>query len=135
MLLYETPDVSRHHLRIALVPVAHRTGDIWHVWVGGLQAGQAYAYHVDGPYQPESGMRFNRHKLLLDPYAAALAGTGRWDFGHARGSDPASPRQDLSFWCKDNEPWMARCLVTPDDFDWQCDRPLRHRVQDRKSVV
>ncbi len=130
LLLYETPDASRHHLRIELDPVAHRTGDIWHVWVGGLQAGQAYAYHVDGPYQPESGMRFNRHKLLLDPYAAALAGTERWDFGNARGYDPASLRQDLSFWCKDNEPWMARCLVTPDDFDWQCDRPLRHRWQD-----
>ena len=133
LLLYETPDASKHHLRIELDPAAHRTGDIWHVWVGGLQAGQAgqaYAYHVDGPYQPESGMRYNRHKLLLDPYATALVGTGRWSFANARGYDPASPRSDLSFWCKDNEPWMARCLVTSDDFDWRCDRPLRHRWQD-----
>lgn len=44
LLLYETPEASRHHLRIELDPAAaHRTGDIWHVWVSGLRAGQAYA--------------------------------------------------------------------------------------------
>ena len=97
---------------------------------GGLRAGQAYAYHVDGLYRPESGMRYNRHKLLLDLYTTALAGTDHWDFAKARGFDPVSPRSDLSFWCKDNEPWMARCLVTSAAFDWQGDRPLRHPWQD-----
>ena len=28
----------------------HRTGDIWHAWVGGFGAGQLYAYRVEGPY-------------------------------------------------------------------------------------
>lgn len=131
LLLYAAPDAPRHHLCIELDPAAHRTGDIWHVWVGGLSAGQAYAYHLNGPYQPESGQRYNRHKLLLDPYATALAGTQRWDFAHARGYDPDSPREDLSFSRKDNESQMARCLVSsPDSFDWQCDRPLRHRWQE-----
>ena len=130
LLLYDTPDASKHRLRIPLDSDVHRTGDIWHVWVGGLRAGQAYAYHVDGPYLPESGMRYNRHKLLLDPYATALSGTDRWDFAKARGFDPDSPRGDLSFWCKDNEPWMARCRVTDSTFDWQGDRPLRHPWRD-----
>ncbi len=130
LLLYEDPQASRHHLRIELDPVSHRTGDIWHVWVGGLHSGQAYAYRVDGPYRPESGMRYNRHKLLLDPYATALAGPRHWDFAKAKAFDPASPRGDLSFSCKDNEAWMPRCLALSDDFDWQCDRPLRYPWRD-----
>jgi hypothetical protein len=36
--------------------------------------GQCYAYRVDRPYQPAAGFRFNRHKLLIDPYARALTG-------------------------------------------------------------
>jgi len=130
LLLYDTPDASKHRLRIPLDPDVHRTGDIWHVWVGGLRAGQAYAYHLDGPCRPELGMRYNSHRLLLDPYATALAGTDHWDFAKALGFDLASPCGDLSFWHKDNEQWMARCLVTSTTFDWQGDRPLRHPWQD-----
>ncbi|MEJ2310718.1 MAG: glycogen debranching protein GlgX, partial [Gammaproteobacteria bacterium] len=130
LLLYETPDAVKHGWHIELDPEQHRTGDIWHVWLQGLGPGQAYGWHVDGPYQPREGMRYNRHRLLLDPYATALACTERWDFDKARGFDPDSPLGDLSFWCKDNEPWMSRCLVTSEEFDWQGDRPLRHRWSD-----
>ena len=31
--------------------------------------GTLYGYRVHGPYEPESGHRFNPNKLLLDPYA------------------------------------------------------------------
>ena len=31
-------------------------------------------YRVHGPYDPENGLRFNPHKLLLDPYARAIEG-------------------------------------------------------------
>jgi len=130
LLLYETPDASKHHRRIVLNPVQNRSGDIWHVWLHGLGHGQAYAWCVDGPYQPRQGMRYNRHRLLLDPYATALTYTERWDFGNAHGFDPDSPRGDLSFSCKDNEPWMARCLISAEEFDWQGDQPLRHRWAD-----
>jgi len=113
LLLYDAPDAAKHQHCIPLDPNAHRTGDIWHVWVDSLRAGQAYAYRVDGAYRPESGMRYNRHKLLIDPYATALAGTERWDFGKALGYDPASPCSDVSFWRLDNEAWMPRCMVVP----------------------
>lgn len=126
LLLYASPDDARHRTSIQLDPACHRTGDIWHVRVQGLGPGQAYAWRVDGPNQPEEGLRYNRHKLLLCPYATAMTGTGRWRFDTALGFDPESSRQDLSFSGKDNEPWMARCLVTANEFDWQGDRPLRH---------
>jgi len=56
----------------------HRTGDTWHVWVRGIAVGQLYGYRIEGPYQPEEGHRFNPHKLLLDPYASAIAGVKDW---------------------------------------------------------
>jgi isoamylase len=71
-------------------PASHRTGDIWHIWVRGIAVGQLYGYRIEGPYQPEEGHRFNPHKLLLDPYARALAGVKNWDFAAARGYDYAS---------------------------------------------
>ena len=130
LLLYETPNASEHNRRIVLDPDHHRSGDIWHVWLEGLGPGQAYAWHVDGPYEPGQGLRYNRHRLLLDPYATALTGTDRWDFGKARDFVPDVPRGDVSSRCQDNEPWMSRCLVTTEQFDWQGDRPLRHRWSD-----
>ena len=51
---------------VELKAAHHRTGDVWHVWVQGVEAGQLYAYRVDGPYAPEKGQRFNKNRLLLD---------------------------------------------------------------------
>src|ERR1043165_9722463 len=51
---------------------------VWHVYVPGLQPGQLYGYRVHGPYEPHNGHRFNPHKLLIDPYATAIAGVLDW---------------------------------------------------------
>ncbi len=47
---------------------------IWHGYVEGCEHGQRYGYRVHGTYDPEKGLRCNPHKLLIDPYARALAG-------------------------------------------------------------
>ena len=57
---------------IELDPIRHRTGDVWHIWVRSIHAGQLYAYRIEGPYRPQEGHRFNANKLLLDPFATAL---------------------------------------------------------------
>ena len=57
---------------ITLDPDEHRTGNYWHVHVPGLRPGQVYGYHVDGPFDPDRGLWFDRTKLLLDPYAKAV---------------------------------------------------------------
>ena len=33
---------------------------------------------IDGPYQPQKGLLFDRNKVLLDPYARAVTGQGTW---------------------------------------------------------
>jgi glycogen operon protein len=104
----------------------HRTGDVWHVWVEGISIGQLYAYRVDGPYKPSEGHRFNSHRLLLDPFATAIARLPPWNFSSARGYDPSAPEQDLALSTVDNSKSMPKCIVVNESFDWGADQPLRH---------
>jgi isoamylase len=54
------------------------TDDVWHIKVQGLKQGCVYGYRVDGPYDPQRGLRFNVNKLLLDPYARDTVGEFHW---------------------------------------------------------
>ncbi len=109
---YQNPHDSSPNRIIDLDPVRHRTGDVWHVWVRGIPAGQLYGYRVEGPYLPEEGHRFNPHKLLLDPYARAIAGVENWDFLAARGYDSSSKLTDLSISTVDNAGTTPKCIFT-----------------------
>lgn len=128
--LYEDPDDSSPTRIIDFDPMRHRTGDIWHIWVRGIAVGQLYGYRVEGPYQPEEGHRFNPNKLLLDPYARAIAGVRNWDFSAARGYDSSSKLIDLSISTVDNAGTTPKCIVTRDDFDWEMDYPPKHSASD-----
>ena len=65
-----TPTAARR--RVAL---PERTDNVWHAYLPDVGPGQLYGYRVHGPVRAGStGHRFNPHKLLLDPYAKALAG-------------------------------------------------------------
>ena len=128
--LYKQPDDSSPSRIIDLDPLRHRTGDIWHVWVRGLVVGQLYGYRIDGPYLPEEGHRFNPYKLLLDPYARAIAGVENWDLLAARGYDSSSSLTDLSISTFDNAGTTPKCIVTRDDFDWGMDSPPKHSASD-----
>ena len=70
--------------------LTHRTHGIHHAHIRGVGPGQRYGLRVHGPWAPEWGHRFNATKLLLDPYARAVAGEVRIApevFGHAVGDD------------------------------------------------
>ena len=128
--LYQRPDDSSPTRIIDLDPRVHRTGDVWHVWVRGIAVGQLYGYRIEGPYQPEDGHRFNPHKLLLDPYARAIAGVKDWDFSAARGYDSSSKLTDLSYSTVDNAGTTPKCIFVPDLFDWETDSPPKHSASD-----
>ena len=127
---YQHPEDFSPTRIIRFDPVRHRTGDIWHVWVRGISAGQLYGYRVEGPYLPEEGHRFNPQKLLLDPYARAIAGVKDWDFSAAHGYDSSSRLTDLSVSTVDNAGTTPKCIVTHDDFDWGTDTPLKHSASE-----
>src|SRR5262249_47461982 len=60
-------------------------GFVWQGYLPDARPGQRYGYRVYGPWDPASGSRCNPAKLLLDPYARAVAGDVRWHpsvYGH-----------------------------------------------------
>lgn len=70
-----------------------RDGDVWHGLVSGVEPGQAYGFRVSGPFDPGRGLRYNPAKLLLDPYARAIAGDVRFGpevVGHSL-ENPSAP--------------------------------------------
>jgi isoamylase len=100
------------------IRLQERTHHVWHVYVLGLKPGQLYGYRVFGPYEPENGHRFNSHKLLIDPYAKAIAGTLQWHdalFGYQVGH----PDEDLSFSSTDSAPYLPKGVIIDPSFDWE----------------
>src|ERR1044072_9322495 len=100
-----------------------RTHHVWHMYVTGIAPGQLYGYRVAGPYKPEEGHRFNAYKLLIDPYAKAIAGPLQWHnalFGYEIGHE----NEDLSFNTTDSAPYIPKSVVVDDRFDWGNDKPL-----------
>ena len=106
------------------IMIVERTHNSWHVYIPGIRPGQQYGYRVHGPYEPENGHRFNPNKLLIDPYAKALNGTGEWNnalFGYEIGNE----KEDLSFSETDSAPFVPKCIVIDDVFDWEGDNQLK----------
>jgi isoamylase len=112
LLLFESATDALPSSRIRFDPQQHRTGDYWHVMVNGVAAGQLYGYRVAGPAQTLAGNRFDPQKLLVDPYALAVANTA----GYIR-SKAVEPG--------DNTATALKCVVVdPHDYNWEGDRPL-----------
>ncbi len=99
-----------------------RTGDVHHGFLDDSRArvGTLYGLRAHGSHDPRDGMRFNGNKLLLDPYARDIVG----DVGSSpalAGADPADP-EGLAPDPRDSAPFMPRCRVVDDTFDWEGDR-------------
>ena len=103
------------------IPVPSRSVQVWHVYVPGLRPGQRYGWRVHGPYAPERGDRFNRNKLLVDPYARELDGVL-----DVRGPVYAYPRDkavdDHFFDSRDDALAKPKSVVVDERFDWGDDR-------------
>lgn len=80
LIIFENDELLSAYHEITLDPEFNRTGDIWHIWVAGLGAGTRYGYKMDGPFAPEKGFRFDKTKLLLDPYARMVTENSSWNF-------------------------------------------------------
>ena len=104
-----------------IIKIKERYHHVWHVYVPGIKPGQLYGYRIDGPYEPENGNRFNRNKLLIDPYAKAISRTINWSealFGYK----PGDPAEDLSYSEEDSASFLPKSVVVDDHFDWEGDK-------------
>jgi isoamylase len=103
------------------IKITERSHHIWHVYLPEVKPGQLYGYRVHGKYDPTNGHRYNPCKLLIDPYAKAIAGTIDWNdalFGYEVGH----PDEDLSYSETDSAAFIPKSVVTDHHFDWENDR-------------
>jgi glycogen operon protein len=118
LCLFDRVDAPQENIRI---PVTERTEDVWHVFLPDARPGQLYGYRVSGPYDPERGLRFNNAKVLIDPYAKAIAGSVNWAdemFAYVVGDEQEDLAQDF----RDNAWGMPKSVVIDNAFDWRDDR-------------
>jgi glycogen debranching enzyme GlgX len=118
-LFDDAGDETRHRL------TEHTLG-VWHGTLPGVPRGQLYGFRVDGPWDPSRGLRFNPHKLLLDPYGLAVHGEVTVDAAlHAHDRHDLRRRNET-----DSAPYVPRSVVVHDDFDWGDDAPPLRSWQD-----
>jgi isoamylase len=101
---------------IALDPLRHRTGDIWHARLHGELRGAQYAFKATGPNAPSEGHRFDDGRLLLDPYASGVSGGQQW----RNEGIPVLHEQNAAM------PTLLCDLIVDAPFDWGCDTPPRY---------
>ena len=121
LCLFERPDDARETHRIR---IEECTDFVWHVYLPESRPGQLYGYRVHGLYEPEAGLRFNPAKVLIDPYAKAIAGNIDWSdalFGYRIGD----PKEDLSLDDRENVGSIPKCVVVDQAFTWGGDQLLR----------
>jgi len=112
LLLFEDVTDSKPRV-ITLDPVKNRTYHYWHVAVPGLKPGQLYGYRALGPFEPQRGLRFDPNKVLLDPYARAVAVPP--NYSRLAASQPG-----------DNAAQAMKSVVTASgSYDWEGDSPLK----------
>jgi len=127
LLLFDAADTPACHA----IRLGHRTRQVWHGFVAGLRPGQLYGYRVEGPYQPERGLRFNPNKVLIDPHARALHGRCRNVDNILLGDDASGGAGDLGFDTRDDAAFVPKAVVVDDhDFDWAGDRPPALRLEE-----
>ena len=68
-------------------PDNYRIGNVYSMIVFGLDIEEfEYAYRIDGPYEPEKGILFNKSRILLDMYAKSVTGQSAWGVHKDKGT-------------------------------------------------
>src|SRR6184192_1724608 len=120
LCLFDSMEAPEENVRI---PVTEHTDQVWYIFLPEVRPGQLYGYRVSGPYEPETGIRFNSSKLLLDPYVKAIAGRVEWGdemFGYVVGGE----KEDLTRDFRDDAWGMPKAVVIDNAFNWDGDRKL-----------
>ena len=112
------------------LPMFPSSEGIWHLFVEGLTNRQLYGFRADGQWSHGATPRFNRHKLLLDPYARELKGKVNWS---PKLFDYVVNDKKWGFNSEDSACDMPRCVVRDTKFDWQgVEKPNYH---DQASII
>jgi glycogen operon protein len=85
LLFFDTEDDARPSCVIPLYPTTSRSYHYWHAFVPEIRPGQLSGYRVHGRFDPDSGMRFDPSKVMID-------------FGRVGPRHPAKPLETQDNW-------------------------------------
>lgn len=99
---------------LARLPLPGWHAGVWHGYLPGAEAGLVYGFRAHGRFDPHQGLRYNPHKVQIDPYARRLLGRyiGHANYCDHSTRDPSQP--DM----RDNGPNAIKSIVADDSFDW-----------------
>jgi isoamylase len=113
LLLFDREDDNQPERVIRFDPSTNRTYHYWHAFVPGVQPGQIYAFRVDGSFDPRRGLRFDRAKVLLDPYGRGVVVPRQYSRNAAAAAVDNTARA------------MKSVVIDTRAYDWEGDTPLR----------
>ncbi|MGF1761389.1 glycogen debranching protein GlgX [Photobacterium sagamiensis] len=105
-------------LSFVLKPSIHKRGHYWFIFITNIGHGQIYGFQVDGPWSPEKGLRFDKDKVLIDPYSHAICFSDHNN--RQRAIEPGS----------NMDACMKSIVVDHRVFDWQQSESPRHSLTD-----
>ena len=113
LLLFDNEKDATPSEVIKLDPQKNRTFYYWHIFLPGIKPGQLYGYRAYGPTSPTPGDMFDDSKLLIDPYARALAGYESY-------SREAAKKPGNNYGKA-----LKSVVIDPHQFDWEGDTPIQ----------
>ena len=113
-------DERGEETRVAL----EATDAVWRATVEDVGPGQQYGFRVHGPFDPARGLWCDPSKVLLDPYARAIAGRVEHPGGQLTAGSGV-----------DSAPFVQRSVVIDEGFDWGDDDDVRPRHAWEDTVV
>jgi isoamylase len=116
LLLFSAQDSLEPFQTIRFDPHVNKTFHCWHAFVRGIKPGVHYAYRVEGPCD-SAGHRFNRNKVLIDPYSRGNSHF-LWDRASA-----CTPEDNV-------RTSMRSIVIDASGYDWEGDEPLKRPIQD-----
>jgi glycogen operon protein len=121
LLLFAHADSQDPFQVIPLHKDKNHTFFSWHVFVEKLPVGTWYGWRIDGPsLTRESGLRFDKEKLLLDPWALAV-------------SDNLWQRSSACLPGDNSHCAMRAAVVDVNNYDWEGDVPLA--IRSEKAII
>jgi glycogen operon protein len=112
LLLFDGADDTRAARTVSLEPVHNRTYHYWHVLIPDVPVGQVYGYRAYGPFDPGRGLRFDKSKVLLDPYGRGVVVPKHYTRVSALGIDNTATA-------------MKSVVVDTRRYDWEGDETLK----------
>lgn len=113
LLLFDKEEDGEPSEVIKLDTDKNRTFYYWHIFLPGIKPGQIYGYRAYGPTSPTPGDMFDSNKLLVDPYARALAGYKNYS------------RQAAKMPGNNFDKALKSVVVDPYQFNWEGDTPIQ----------